>query len=120
MLGDAVAVTEFDRGVAAGEPGAAGFLPVKVKTAADGEIKVSGSGSALGAKQISETLEYAEKVAAAALEDVYRGTVARKPLKGGCERCVYREVCAGRIEYERAYSKDVTPYGAAPSVSEEE
>lgn len=120
MLGDAVAVTEFDRGVAAGEPGAAGFLPVKVKTAADGEIKVSGSGSALGAKQISETLEYAEKVAAAALEDVYRGTVARKPLKGGCKRCVYREVCAGRIEYERAYSKDVTPYGAAPSVSEDE
>ena len=49
-----------------------------------------------------------------------RVLAAGKPLKGGCERCVYREVCAGRIEYERAYSKDVTPYGAAPSVTEDE
>lgn len=120
MLNAADAVDEFDRGVTAGEEGAAGFLPVKVRTAADGEITVGGSGSALDAGQIRETLDYAEKVVAAALEDVYGGTVARKPLKGGCEKCVYREVCVGRIEYERAYSKDAAPYGEARQIAEED
>lgn len=107
MLGDVGAIKEFDSDAASsGE----GFLPVRLKTAADGSLSAAASASALSAAQISQTLDYALAVSAGALEDIYRGEAGRKPLEKGCDSCVYAEVCAGRREYERAWSKDAAPF----------
>ena len=106
------AAEEFDSGLSAG--GASEVVPLRLKVDKDGEVIVAESNSALTAAEISETLDYAVKVTANALEEIARGLASRKPARGECAGCMYSEVCAGKTREERAYVPGAVPFTPRP------
>lgn len=112
-------LTAFDSKLAAVTSGrmTSDIVPGGVKITA-GEVLPIETKNTLSREEMSETLDYAAKMAAEAVKEIASGVNSREPLKGECARCGYREICAGRIDREREFTTTALPY--APSESKEE
>ena len=84
-------------------------VPASV-TVKEGEIRAIAQSNVLSDKELQETLDYAAGMAAEAVREIEDGVNGREPLKGECERCSYKEVCAGRLDRERALFTKPAPY----------
>ena len=79
-------------------------------TVKDGELLPIEQKNTLSGEEMSETLDYAARMAAEAVKDIAIGYNGREPLQGECERCAYKEICAGAVDREREVCSSALPY----------
>lgn len=89
------------------------ILPLKLKyDKTTGELKPTSDLNALDASAMSKALDYSERVASVALNEIAEGNIARSPLDDACRYCEYLGICGGaEIENIRVKSAAARPFG---------
>lgn len=66
----------------------------------DGGIKLNTSVNLLTESEFNDAAEYVERLIERALSEIMEGYAEKKPLKGGCENCIYNRICGDMPERE--------------------